>query len=152
MSRYGPFATKDGAVILGIQNEREWVAFCEKVLGSASIATDPRFDTNAKRNPHRAELHAIIERVFSTLSTPQVEARLDEAQIANGRMNDMAGLWSHPQLEARDRWRTVQTPAGEIPALLPPGRNASFDYRMDAIPAPGEHTQAILREFGIRLP
>ena len=149
---YGPFATRDGAVILGIQNEREWAAFCDKVLGDAQLAADPRFDANAKRNQHRAELHAIVERVFSTLSTPQVEARLDEAQIANGRMNDMAGLWSHPQLKARDRWRTVRTPAGEIPALLPPGRNPSFDCRMDAIPAPGEHTQAILREFGIRLP
>ena len=149
---YGPFATRDGAVILGIQNEREWAAFCDKVLGDAALATDPRFDANAKRNQHRAELHAIIERVFAGLSTPQVEARLDEAQIANGRMNDMAGLWSHPQLRSRGRWRKVRTPAGEIPALLPPGRNASFDYRMDAVPAPGEHTQAILREFGIKLP
>jgi crotonobetainyl-CoA:carnitine CoA-transferase CaiB-like acyl-CoA transferase len=149
---YGPFATRDGAVILGIQNEREWAAFCDKVLGDAELAADPRFDANAKRNQHRAELHEIVEGVFAALSTAEAEARLDEAQIANGRMNDMAGLWSHPQLRARDRWRSVPTPAGEIPALLPPARNDSFDYRMDAIPAPGEHTQAILREFGIRLP
>jgi crotonobetainyl-CoA:carnitine CoA-transferase CaiB-like acyl-CoA transferase len=149
---YGPFATRDGAVILGIQNEREWAAFCDKVLGDAGLAEDPRFDANAKRNQHRRELHEIIERVFAPLSTPEVEARLDEAQIANGRMNDMAGVWAHPQLKARGRWRSVPTPAGDIPALLPPGRNASFEPRMDAIPAPGEHTQAILREFGIRLP
>jgi crotonobetainyl-CoA:carnitine CoA-transferase CaiB-like acyl-CoA transferase len=144
---YGPFETKDGAVILGIQNEREWAAFCEKVLGDASIATDPRFDANAKRNEHREELHAIILGVFKSLSTDQVEARLDEAQIANGRMNDMAGLWAHPQLKARDRWRTVGSPAGDIPALLPPGRNNSFDYRMDPIPAAGEHTAVILKEL-----
>jgi crotonobetainyl-CoA:carnitine CoA-transferase CaiB-like acyl-CoA transferase len=144
---YGPFETKDGAVILGIQNEREWAAFCEKVLGDASIATDPRFDANAKRNEHREELHAIILGVFKSLSTEQVEARLDEAQIANGRMNDMAGLWAHPQLKARDRWRTVGSPAGDIPALLPPGRNNSFDYRMDPIPAAGEHTAVILKEL-----
>jgi crotonobetainyl-CoA:carnitine CoA-transferase CaiB-like acyl-CoA transferase len=144
---YGPFETKDGAVILGIQNEREWAAFCEKVLGDASIATDPRFDANAKRNEHREELHAIILGVFKSLSIEQVEARLDEAQIANGRMNDMAGLWAHPQLKARDRWRTVGSPAGDIPALLPPGRNNSFDYRMDPIPAAGEHTAVILKEL-----
>jgi crotonobetainyl-CoA:carnitine CoA-transferase CaiB-like acyl-CoA transferase len=66
-------------------------------------------------------------------------------------MNDMAGLWAHPQLRARDRWRNVATPRGEIPALLPPGRSSSYEPRMDAIPAPGEHTQAILREFGIDL-
>jgi crotonobetainyl-CoA:carnitine CoA-transferase CaiB-like acyl-CoA transferase len=146
---YGPFATRDGAVILGIQNEREWAAFCEKVLGDASIAADPRFDTNAKRNENRAALQAIILQVFSALSTGQVEQRLDAAPIANGRMNDMAGLWAHPQLAARERWRSVGSPAGEIPALLPPGRNSSFDYRMDAIPAVGEHNDKILRELGL---
>jgi crotonobetainyl-CoA:carnitine CoA-transferase CaiB-like acyl-CoA transferase len=143
---YGPFATKDGAVILGIQNEREWAVFCEKVLGDAAIATDPRFDANAKRNEHRADLQAIILGVFRSLSTEQVEKRLDDAQIANGRMNDMAGLWSHPQLKARGRWRTVGSPAGDIPALLPPGRNNSFEYRMDPVPAAGEHTRQIMKE------
>jgi itaconate CoA-transferase len=146
---YVPFATKDGAVILGIQNEREWAAFCDKVLGHAALATDPRFDANAKRNEHRAALQAIILEVFSQLTTPQVEQRLDDAQIANGRMNDMAGLWAHPQLKARERWRSVGSPAGDIPALLPPARNDSFDYRMDPIPAVGEHTGKILAELGI---
>jgi itaconate CoA-transferase len=88
---------------------------------------------------------------FSHMTTPQVEQRLDDAQIANARMNDMAGLWAHPQLKARDRWRNVQSPAGEIPALLPPGRNSSFEYRMDAIPRIGEHSEAILRELGMQL-
>jgi crotonobetainyl-CoA:carnitine CoA-transferase CaiB-like acyl-CoA transferase len=148
---YGPFATKDGAVILGIQNEREWAAFCEKVLGDAKVATDTRFDAAKKRNEHRKELQEIILGVFASLSTEEAEARLDAAQIANGRMNDMAGLWAHPQLKARKRWRSVGTPKGEIPALLPPGASNAFDPRMDAIPAPGEHTQAILREFGIEL-
>ena len=148
---YGPFATKDGAVILGIQNEREWAAFCDKVLGQASLATDPRFDANARRNENRAALQAIILDVFAQLTTPQVEQRLEQAQIANGRMNDMAGLWAHPQLKARERWRTVGSPAGDIPALLPPARNDSFDYRMDPIPAVGEHTDSILAELGITL-
>jgi itaconate CoA-transferase len=145
---YGPFATQDGAVLLGIQNEREWAGFCEKVLGNAALATDPRFDSNARRNENRAPLQAIIQGVFGALGTAQVEQRLDEAQIANARMNDMAGLWSHPQLKAHERWRHVGSPAGEIPALLPPGRNKSFEYRMDAVPAVGEHTDAILRELG----
>jgi crotonobetainyl-CoA:carnitine CoA-transferase CaiB-like acyl-CoA transferase len=144
---YGPFATKDGAVILGIQNEREWAMFCDKVLGNAALATDPRFDANAKRNENRNALQAIILEVFGSLATTLVEQRLEEAQIANGRMNDMAGLWAHPQLKARDRWRTVGSPAGDIPALLPPGRNNSFDYRMDSVPAVGEHTEKILKEL-----
>ncbi len=147
---YGPFRVGDGgAVMLGLQNEREWAVFCEKVLQSPQLATDPRFDANAKRSANRAELDAVILQAFAGLTTEQVEQRLDEAQIANARMNDMAGLWAHPQLKARERWRTVGSPAGDIPALLPPGRNSSFDYRMDPIPKVGEHTEAILRELGL---
>lgn len=146
---YGPFATEDGIVILGIQNEREWAMFCQKVLMDPPLAGDTRFTTNVKRNSNRAELEAHILDVFGKLSTTEVELRLEEAQISNGRMNDMAGLWSHTQLRSRDRWRGVGSPAGEIPALLPPGRHSSFDYRMDSIPALGEHTSAILSEFGV---
>jgi itaconate CoA-transferase len=149
---YGPYAAGDGGtVMLGLQNEREWKLFCEKVLQNAALATDPRFDTNARRNQNRVELKALIVEAFNQLTTPQVEQRLDDAQIANARMNDMAGLWAHPQLKARERWRNVQSPAGQIPALLPPGRNSSFEYRMDAIPRIGEHTEAILRELGMHL-
>ena len=146
---YGPFEAGDGGtVMLGLQNEREWKVFCEVVMQDATLATDPRFDANAKRNENRAALKALIQAAFGQLSTGQVVARLDAAQIANARMNDMAGLWAHPQLQARGRWRQVGTPAGTNPELLPPGRNKAFDYRMDAVPAVGEHSAAILRELG----
>ncbi len=146
---YGPFAAGDGGtVMLGLQNEREWQLFCGVVLAQPALARDPRFDSNARRNANRAALEAIILNAFASLSTAQVLAKLDEAQIANARMNSMAEVWAHPQLRARERWRTVATPAGNIPALLPPGRSSSFDYRMDAVPAVGEHTHAILRELG----
>ena len=146
---YGPFAAGDGGTImLGLQNEREWKVFCAVVLKNAALAADPRFDTNAKRNENRAELKALILAEFAPLSTTQVIERLDQAQIANARMNDMAGVWAHPQLQARQRWQTVGSPAGEIPALLPPGRNNRFDYRMDPIPKVGEHTESILRSLG----
>jgi crotonobetainyl-CoA:carnitine CoA-transferase CaiB-like acyl-CoA transferase len=146
---YGPFAAGDGGtVMLGLQNEREWKAFCEVVLQDAALAVDPRFDSNASRNEHREALRAIILDLFGKLSTEQVVARLDQAQIANARMNDMADLWAHPQLQARQRWHTVGSPAGDIPALLAPGRNNGFYSRMDPVPAVGEHTEAILRELG----
>ncbi|MBU6502387.1 MAG: CoA transferase, partial [Burkholderiales bacterium] len=117
---YGPFAAGDGGVVmLGLQNEREWKVFCEGVLQNAALATDPHFDSNAHRNENREALKAIILATFRALTTPEVLARLDQAQIANARMNDMAGLWAHPQLKARSRWCQVDTPAGEIPALLP---------------------------------
>ncbi|MGH2523845.1 MAG: CaiB/BaiF CoA transferase family protein [Anaerolineales bacterium] len=146
---YGPFAAGDGGtVMLGLQNEREWLVFCEVVLELPELASDPRFDSNARRNEHRDVLKAIILETFAGMSTTQVVGKLDEAQIANARMNSMAEVWEHPQLKARNRWRQVATPVGAIAALLPPGRNSSFDYRMDAIPAVGQHTQAILRELG----
>jgi crotonobetainyl-CoA:carnitine CoA-transferase CaiB-like acyl-CoA transferase len=147
---YGPFAAGDGGtVMLGLQNEREWKVFCEGVLGDAALASDARFCTNALRNTNRAELQQLILSVFAAMSTAEVEARLDQAQIANARMNDMAGVWAHPQLKARQRWQQVGSPAGDIPALLPPGRNNRYDYRMDPVPAVGEHTEAILRELGL---
>jgi crotonobetainyl-CoA:carnitine CoA-transferase CaiB-like acyl-CoA transferase len=147
---YGPFVAGDGGtVMLGLQNEREWKVFCDVVLGDAALANDPRFCTNALRNENRAQLKQRILGVFARMTTPEVEARLDQAQIANARMNDMAGVWAHPQLKARERWHNVGSPAGDIPALLPPGRNNRYDYRMDAVPAVGEHTEAILRELGL---
>jgi crotonobetainyl-CoA:carnitine CoA-transferase CaiB-like acyl-CoA transferase len=134
--------------MLGLQNEREWKVFCELVLQDAALVSDPRFDSNARRNENRDALKIIILESFAKHTTAQVLARLDEAQIANARMNDMAGLWAHPQLQARQRWHNVGSPMGDIPALLPPGRSNAFDYRMDPIPAVGQHTEAILRELG----
>jgi len=147
---YGPFEAGDGGtVMLGLQNEREWKVFCGAVLQDAALATDPRFGTNARRNEHRAALRARILGVFGELSTPQVIARLDAAQIANARLNDMVDLWAHPQLQARRRWTAVGSPAGDIPALLPPGQSNAFECRMDPVPAVGQHTESILRELGL---
>ena len=147
---YGPFKAGDGkTVMLGLQNEREWVQFCEIVLENPALAQDERFDRNFKRNEKRAELLEIIDICFSKLSSEQLIARLEKAQIANAHLNDMAGLWKHEQLKARKRWTEVDTPNGSISALLPPGLNDSYDYRMDPIPSVGQHTDAILKELGM---
>ena len=146
---YGPFPAGDGrTVMLGLQNEREWVAFCASVLGRPELATDPRFDANAKRNENRAALRAIIVETFAGLDADEVARRLDAAQIANARVNDMRDVWEHPQLRARRRWTEVGSPAGPIPALLPPASSDAFAPRMDAVPALGEHTDAILEDLG----
>ncbi|OLO03849.1 CaiB/BaiF CoA transferase family protein [Salinicola socius] len=146
---YGPFPTGDGGtVMLGLQNEREWQLFCEKVMKQPALATDERFDANFKRSENRASLRALIDTVFAELTAEQVIARLDHAQIANAHVNDMAGVWNHPQLAARDRWREVMTPGGKVPAALPPGRNMAYEPRMDAVPALGEHSEAILEQLG----
>ena len=146
---YGPFPAGDGkTVMLGLQNEREWVAFCTQVLQRPELATDPRFASNSKRTAERQALRAIIVEGFAALSADEVIARLDDAQIANARMNDMHDVWQHPQLKARGRWTQVETPSGPIPALLPPGDTDAFAPRMDAVPALGQHTDAILAELG----
>ena len=146
---YGPFKAGDGkTIMLGLQNEREWALFCEKVLGQPELANDPRFDKNFKRNENRIELSKIILDRFASLTSEQVIAKLDEAQIANASLNDMHQFWDHEQLKARQRWVSVDSPKGEIPALLPPGLNNGYQYRMDKIPSVGEHTVAILKELG----
>jgi len=143
---YGPFPAGDGkSVMLGLQNEREWAVFCNSVLQRPELAADPRFSSNSRRSESRIDLHGIIAEVFSGLTCAQVIRRLDEAQIANAGMNDMHDLWEHPQLKARQRWTRVDSPAGLIPALLPPGMT---EAQMGGVPALGEHTSAILAELG----
>jgi itaconate CoA-transferase len=145
---YGPFRVADGEILMGIQNTREWEIFCAQILDAPELARDQRFDSNAKRASERAALTQIIETTFASWSAQVVIAKLEAAGIACARMNDMAGLWAHPQLAARDRWREVETPVGALPALLPPGGLAGGEARMDAVPALGAHTGAILNELG----
>jgi itaconate CoA-transferase len=146
---YGPFRAGDGrTVMLGLQNEREWAVFCEKLLDDAALATDARFASNALRTANREVLSKLIEHNFASLSADDVMARLDAADIANANVSTMNDIWNHPQLAARQRWTTVNTPAGPIPALQPPGMGGEHPARMGPVPALGEHTAAILRELG----
>ncbi|WP_429305673.1 CaiB/BaiF CoA transferase family protein [Paraburkholderia sp. GAS38] len=146
---YGPFPAGDGkTVMLGLQNEREWKLFCDQVLVQPELATDPRFASNSKRTAAREALRGVIVEAFAPLTAAQVIERLEAAGIANAQMNTLSDVWVHPQLAARERWQEVDTPAGTIPALLPPGLPTSFEPRMDPVPALGEHTDAILRELG----
>lgn len=147
---YGPFSTGDGgSVMLGLQNEREWAKLCSGVLENPDLASDPRFHSNTLRVENQGELREIIYKVFSTLTAQQLLERLDRAGIANAKLRNMADLWAHPQLKARGRWTEIDTPAGRVPALIPPGLAAPEDARMDAVPSVGEHNEKILAELGI---
>lgn len=146
---YGPFETADGVVLFGIQNEREWTSFCDNVLRMPTLAANPLFATNSARSTNRVALAETITAVLGKQPTTVVVAALDSARIANAAVNQMADLWSHRQLAARQRWREVQTQAGSVPALLPPGQT---DARMDPVPSPGEHTARVLTEIGMAPP
>ena len=145
---YGPFKAGDGeTVMLGLQNEREWVTFCENILTQPGLAVDPKFKTNALRTDHKDDLTALIEDAFSGMTAEEALSKLDRAGIANARMNDLSGVWNHTQLEARRRWREVGSPNGPIRAMLPPAELNGTEPRMEPVPDLGEHTRAILNEL-----
>jgi itaconate CoA-transferase len=147
---YGPFEAGDGRVVfLGLQNEREWVKFCKAVLERPELAADPRFDTNSRRVENGEELDEAIDGTFKDLSSEEVISRLDGARIANARMRTVQEFLDHPQLEARDRWREVDSPVGPIWALVPPVTMQGVESDMKPIPEVGEHTDAILEELDL---
>lgn len=146
---YGPFKAGDGGlVMLAVQNEREWAAFCREVLDRPQLANDERFASNVLRTANRTALTECIHAVFATFTCAQIIERIERAGMATARINQIDVLWEHPQLAARDRWRTVDSPAGPIPALLPPGKNDAFEYQMGAVPSVGAHSESILLELG----
>ena len=146
---YGPFRTRDGQmVLLSIQNEREWLRFCEGVLQRPSFATDPRFRNNSQRVANRQVLEEEITAVFAQLNRVEILDRLEQAQIANAAINTVQDFIAHPQLAARQRWHEVDSTVGMLPALLPPVTMADVAARLDPIPKLGEHSEQILRELG----
>jgi itaconate CoA-transferase len=145
ISPYGPYRTADGTIFLGVQNDREWVRLCADVLGTPGLAADVRFATNPDRLAHDAALTDLVDARLARLSTVEAIALLDAAGIANAQLRTPAEFAAHPQLAARDRWREVGTPGGPVRALLPPGRAGGV---LGAVPALGEHTDAVRAEFG----
>ena len=145
---YGAHRTKDGQIILGLQNEREWAVFCDKVLGDPTLTNDPRFRTQADRRENRAELTAMIEAVLADKTSAEAADFLESAGIANGRLNQPIDVWNHVQLDARDRWREINTPAGPVRAMLPPFTLTDQEAVMADVPAVGQHTAAVLAEIG----
>lgn len=144
---YGPFATADGTVLFGLQNDREWVSFCTHVLQRPDMAEDQTLHGNAARATARESVTISINAALSLISTAEAIARLEIAGIATAQVRDMAGVWAHPQLAARGRWDKIDTPAGEVPALTPVS-GQSWRPRMDPVPALGQHSAAILQELG----
>lgn len=147
---YGPYPVADGReVFLGVQNDREWRAFCTVVLERPELGAEARFVTNSQRIENREALEKEILQVFSQLDLEEALKRLERAHIAYARLNTVEELWNHPQLRARKRWRMVDTEKGAIEALLPPMNLWGVEPVMGAVPALGEHTQAILEELGL---
>jgi itaconate CoA-transferase len=149
---YGPFKCGDGrTIMMGLQNEPEWRAFCDKVLARPELMADPRFQSPVLRATNRAALQPVIDEVFSTMPAAAVVERLDAAGIGNATVNEMRDVWAHPQLAARDRWREMGSPAGPLPMLRLPGSWTDEEAPVGAVPAVGEHTDLVLADLGYSL-
>jgi itaconate CoA-transferase len=146
---YGPYRCGDGQYVnLAVQNEGQWRRLCERALGRPDLVDDPRFRSNELRLRNRAELEPLIEEILGQADRPTVEARLAEADVPFGSLNDVDDLVEHPQLAARDRWLEVGSPAGPFRALAHPLNLSDMPQRADPVPALGEQTDEIARELG----
>jgi crotonobetainyl-CoA:carnitine CoA-transferase CaiB-like acyl-CoA transferase len=145
---YGPYRAGDGAqVFMGVQNEREWAVLCTDVLVRPDLVADPRFVRNSRRVENDAELRVLLEAALAEWTADQVTERLDAVGIANARLRTVAEFAEHPQLQARDRWRDVDSPVGPLRSLLPPVTVQGREPAMGPVPAAGQHTEAIRAEF-----
>jgi itaconate CoA-transferase len=146
---HGPFVCAEGEVVfLGIQNEREWKKFCEVVLERLELAENDRFAGNSDRLANRDGLDEEIDQAFGQLTAEEIIGKLEAAGVANARLRSVREFLDHPQLRARNRWRKVESSAGPLRALVPPGLPADTDPVMAPIPEVGEHTAAILSKLG----
>ena len=148
---YDAFPTRDGRVLIGVQNDRGWAALVRDVLGRPDLVHDERYSTNIARVARRAEVDSLIGALTRGYGSDELAGRLEEFGVPAARLNDVAGLIEHPQLAARDRWREVDTPGGRVRGLLPPMTFTDVELAMGAGPALGQHTEAILAELGLAL-
>jgi len=130
-------------LLISIQNEREWVRLCSDVLDQPDLPQDPKFDSNVHRVQNRAALDAIMNGVFSQYSIDKIADKLQAAQIAFGRLNDMDVFAQHPQ----NRFVAVRTSAGDVKLLAPGAILNGALPTLGAVPDLGEHNDAIRAEF-----
>lgn len=146
---YGAYETADGqTLVLGTTNDREWQRLATSVLGRPDLAESSRYATNALRCSHRAELDEVIGAWASTVTLAEARAAAETAQLGHARLNTPTDVLDHPQLSARDRWTSIDSPGGPVMGLLPPPEVPEWEWRTDPVPALGEHTVAVLAELG----
>ncbi len=147
---YGAYQTADDqTVVLGTTNDREWQRLAREIIERPDLADDPRFAGNSDRVANRDVLDDAIQTWCAKHDLAHIQATADAAGIGNARYNVPSEVLAHPQLSARDRWRSVQTSAGPIRAILPPPIVEGYEQPMGAVPALGQHTDAVLSEIGI---
>jgi itaconate CoA-transferase len=146
---YGAHPTADGhTAVLGTTSDREWRRLATDLLDRPDLADDPRYRHNHDRVAHRAELDAIVGAWCAERTLAEVQRLADAAGIGNARLNGVRELAAHPQLARRGRWREIGSPAGPLPALLPPALARDWTARSGRVPELGADTAAVRAEFG----
>ena len=145
---YGPYRAADGTVFLGVQSDREWGVLCRDALDRPDLVDDPRFARNTERVAHNEEITDVIEKAWAHRPVDDLVRALEERGLACARMRTPQEFFEHPQLAARDRWRQVGSPGGPVRALLPPVSIEGREAVMGDVPALGQHSEALRREFG----
>ncbi|MFI7123053.1 CaiB/BaiF CoA transferase family protein [Amycolatopsis sp. NPDC049868] len=146
---YDAFPTRDGQMLIGVQNDTGWRTLVTDVLDAPELADDPRFATNVRRVAHRVECDAAVAARTALWSNSELDERLAAAGVPAAQLKDVGQVAEHPQLRARDRWREVGTEFARVDALLPPVTFDDFEACMGDVPALGEHTHALLVESGV---
>jgi itaconate CoA-transferase len=153
---YGPYRARDGSVMFAVHNDREWAVFCDEVVVRPAWKSDRRFRRNEDRLKNRRLLEPLIEEALATLTVAEAEARLEKADVAYGRANDVSEVLDHPQLRERDRFATVDANGKPLEILKPPFNiedlNEAGDVAPAAVPGIGEHTDEVLGELGCTQP
>ncbi len=147
ISPYGAFKTKDGIdVLISIQNDREWRVLAEHVMGDKALAADPNFATNVERMKRRTETDGRVAAAFATMNVAPLVEKLTQYDIAFGVINDLNLLVRHPHL----RRVTVGTPSGPASMPAPAAIHDGAPRRYGAVPALGEHSEIIRKEFSAK--
>jgi itaconate CoA-transferase len=146
---YNSFPTADGQTLIGVQNDQGWRTLVNDVLNAPHLADDPRFATNVARVANRTQCDALLEDLTVAWASAELTERLARAGVPAAQVNETADVVDHPQLHARNRWRTIRTEHATVPALLPPVTFGDVESRMGDVPALGQHTVRLLREAGL---
>ncbi|WP_370184922.1 CaiB/BaiF CoA transferase family protein [Rhodococcus wratislaviensis] len=149
ISPYDAYPTIDGRILIGVQNDRGWRALVTEVFDRPDLVEHPKFATNILRVRHRAETDAVVAEHTRRFDTDELDKRLAAAGVPAARLNDMRDLIDHPQLSERDRWRQIDTEAGQVRAVLPPMTFTDVELPMGPVPALGQHTDTVLTELGL---
>jgi crotonobetainyl-CoA:carnitine CoA-transferase CaiB-like acyl-CoA transferase len=146
---YNAYPTADGQILIGVQSDSGWRTLVTKVLGVPSLAEDPRLVTNVDRARNRALCDGLVAEQTRRFTTEDLDRRLADAGVPAAQVNALDRVVNHPQLQSRDRWRTVRTESAVVPALLPPATFRDTEAAMGDVPALGEHTRNLLLEAGL---